>query len=185
MKSPEARYVAWASREPGTARIVGTLIFGACLFLGGFPLLLALRGPWLDRRLGLPMFAGHPGTTVLGVALAVVGGALAFWSVVGEVRVGRGTPVPMIPTRRLVVVPPFTYCRNPMVLGTATAYLGLGLWVGSVSAVVFVLVFAGLLLLYVKVLEERELEARFGDEYRLYKESTPFLIPRWRGRGAG
>lgn len=185
MRSSETRYVAWASREPGTARIVVTLMVGACVFLAGLPLLLALGGPWLDQRLGLPRFAAGLVTTVPGVVLLVAGGVLAFWSVVAEVRIGRGTPVPMIPTQRLVVVPPFTYCRNPMVLGTATAYLGLGLWVGSASAVVFVLGFAGLLLLYVKVLEEKELEARFGDDYVRYKDSTPFLIPRLPRRGGG
>lgn len=183
MRSPEDRYIAWANREPGTARIAVTLLVGACVFLSGLPLMLALAGPWLDHRLGLPPFAAGLLTTVPGVVLLVAGGVLAFWSVLAEVRIGRGTPVPMIPTQRLVVVPPFTYCRNPMVLGTATAYLGLSLWVGSISAVVFVLGFAGLLLLYVKVLEEKELEARFGDDYLRYKESTPFLFPRQPARG--
>ena len=28
--------------------------------------------------------------------------------------------------------------------------------------------------------EERELEARFGEEYRVYREQVPGFIPRWR-----
>ncbi len=83
------------------------------------------RGGWLDERFGFSQFGDGIPTKVAGVLLMIAGGAFAFWSVLAEVRIGRGTPVPMIPTQRLVVVPPFTFCRNPMVLGTATAYLGL------------------------------------------------------------
>ena len=59
----------------------------------------------------------------------------------------------------------------------ATAYLGLSIYLGSVAAIGLVALFAGLLLLYVKVVEEKELEARFGDAYLQYKRNTPFLIP--------
>jgi protein-S-isoprenylcysteine O-methyltransferase Ste14 len=45
-----------------------------------------------------------------------------------------------------------------------------------------VLFFAVLLVVYIKSFEEKELEARFGDEYRAYKRNTPFLIPRLRSR---
>jgi len=34
---------------------------------------------------------------------------------------------------------------------------------------------------YIKLVEEKELEARFGEEYREYKRKTPFLIPKiWK-----
>ena len=172
------KYVQWARREPSLWHVVVTLTLGGSLFLAGLPLLLVAAGGWLDHRFGLSQVGGGLPTMAAGALLMISGGALAFWSVVAEVRIGRGTPVPMIPTRRLVVVPPFTYCRNPMVLGTATAYLGLSVSIGSVTAIMLVLVFAALLLLYVKVLEEKELEARFGPEYVDYKRTTPFLIPR-------
>lgn len=88
--------------------------------------------------------------------------------------------MPVMPTQKLVVIRPFTYCRNPMTLGTILAYLGVCVWIGSISAVVIVLIFTILLLLYVKLLEEKELEARFGAEYLEYKRNTPFILPRFR-----
>lgn len=172
------RYLQWARREPNLWQVVVTLVLGAGLFLALLPFLLVAGGGWLDERLGLGAFGESLPTRVAGVLLMLAGGAFAFWSVLAEVRIGRGTPVPMIPTQRLVVVPPFTYCRNPMVLGTVTAYLGLGVYAGSVAAIALVLLFAGLLLGYVKLLEEKELEARFGEAYLEYKRVTPFLIPR-------
>jgi len=31
---------------------------------------------------------------------------------------------------------------------------------------------------YIKLVEEKEREARFGGEYKEYKRKTPFLIPK-------
>jgi protein-S-isoprenylcysteine O-methyltransferase Ste14 len=32
--------------------------------------------------------------------------------------------------------------------------------------------------MYIKFIEEKELEARFGQEYSEYKKRTPFFIPK-------
>lgn len=178
------KYLDWAEHQPSTPQLLVTLILAGGLFLAGVPLLIAAAGGWLDQWLGLPRLPAGIPTLAGGALLMVAGGGFALWSVLAEARIGHGTPVPLIPTQRLVVVPPYTYCRNPMVLGTVVAYLGLSLWLGSISAIALVLTFAALLLLYVKVLEEKELEARFGDDYLEYKATTPFLLPRL-GRGAG
>lgn len=172
------KYLEWATREPSRRQLVATLVVAGGFFLAGLPFLIAVAAGWLDRSLGTPRLPGAITTEVTGIALMVVGGVLAFWSVSAEARIGKGTPVPTIPTQRLVVVPPFTYCRNPMVLGTIVGYLGFSVWLGSVSAIALVLMFAAILLLYVKVLEEKELEARFGTDYLEYKRTTPFLLPR-------
>lgn len=172
------KYVEWANREPSTRQLVVTLLLAGTLFLAGVPILIAIAADLLDRALGLPRLPAGIATDVAGIVLVAAGGFLALWAVRAEARIGRGTPVPMIPTRRLVVVPPFTYCRNPMVLGTVVGYLGVGVLLGSMAAIALVIGFAGLLLLYVKVFEEKELEARFGADYLDYKRTTPFLLPR-------
>jgi len=40
--------------------------------------------------------------------------------------------------------------------------------------------FTALIIAYVKLVEEKELEARFGEKYIRYKKKTPFLIPKRR-----
>jgi protein-S-isoprenylcysteine O-methyltransferase Ste14 len=50
------------------------------------------------------------------------------------------------------------------------------------GAVIVVLFFAGLLLIYIKRVEEKEMEIRFGQEYLTYRQQTPFLIPRFSSR---
>jgi len=47
-----------------------------------------------------------------GIALAVGGAGLALWCVGTFVRVGRGTPAPFDPPRRLVVAGPYRFVRN-------------------------------------------------------------------------
>jgi len=63
-------------------------------------------------------------------------------------------------------------------------YLGVMVWIGSVSAAGLTLTFSALLIMYDKLIEEKELEERFASEYLEYKRKTPFLIPRlWRKKG--
>ena len=68
--------------------------------------------------------------------------------------------------------------RNPMTLGMTLFYLGVAIWLGSFSAVGLGLVYPVGISIYIKLIEEKELEERFGSEYFEYKKRTPFLIPR-------
>jgi protein-S-isoprenylcysteine O-methyltransferase Ste14 len=173
-----SRYARWADREHGDAAEVAALLPAAPVFLGLLPFLVIGVGPRLDRRLGLrtPRVGGR--RRLLGGLLAGAGFVLAFRSIDVQLTRGRGTPLPVMPTRELVVEGPFRYCRNPMTLGTILAYLGLATAVGTRAGTFFVLSLAGTLLAYIRCLEEDELAERFGDAYLAYKRETPFIIPQ-------
>jgi len=81
-------------------------------------------------------------------------------------------------TQKLLISGPFKQCRNPMTLGTILLYLGVSIIAGSLSALVIVVLLMSLLMLYLKNIEEKELEIRFGEDYLKYKSKTPFIIPR-------
>jgi protein-S-isoprenylcysteine O-methyltransferase Ste14 len=85
-------------------------------------------------------------------------------------------------TQKLVIQAPYTYCRNPMALGAFGMYLGVAILFHSIGVGIVVLLFTGLLLVYIKRVEEKEMEIRFGQEYLSYKQQTPFLIPRFWNR---
>jgi protein-S-isoprenylcysteine O-methyltransferase Ste14 len=112
----------------------------------------------------------------------VTGAIYAFWSIISQIDLARGTPLPMMPTQKLLVSGPFKQCRNPMTFGTIFLYLGIGIIIGSLSSIAVVILFGALLLIYIKLVEERELEARFGQEYMVYKATTPFILPRISSR---
>ena len=171
-------FIRWARREYSLpVRLLATACAGL-LFAFLIPLTLIRFLPRLDAALGiLPLTFGYANLLVGGICV-LVGLFFGFWSIWDQLFDARGTPIPVLATQKLLVRGPFKYCRNPMSFGTFMAYFGLSICVGSLSSFVSVAVFAVLLMLYIKKFEERELEARFGEEYKEYKAKTPFLIPR-------
>jgi protein-S-isoprenylcysteine O-methyltransferase Ste14 len=153
------------------------LLLGAMIFPTLIPLLLVLVLPRLDRLLGIPSLFFGPLNIFIGVIFILAGGSLAIWTISLQIRLASGTPFPMLPTKKLLIVGPFKYCRNPMTLGTVAAYGGTAILVGSVSALLAVAVLTVLLICYLKLIEEKELLLRFGSEYLDYKANTPFIIP--------
>lgn len=150
----------------------------AVLFMVLIPTGLIRLSAVLDRILHLPRLIVAPVNRLLGSVLMVTGWLLAMWTIVMQFTTGRGTPVPLMATQTLVVDGPYRLCRNPMVLGTVVMYLGLGVSLGSLAAVALVVIPTIWLLAYVKRWEEPALEARFGEAYRIYRQHTPFLLPR-------
>jgi len=112
--------------------------------------------------------------------MVVVGLFFIGWTSWAQWKIGKSTPVPLVPAQKLVVIGPYAYCRNPLMFGVVLYYLGLVLLVGSLAGILLVIVFGLLYALFIKLVKEKELEARFGKEYIEYKKKTPFLIPRIR-----
>jgi protein-S-isoprenylcysteine O-methyltransferase Ste14 len=165
--SPKQRFVALMIMVP--------------IFLVILPWLFIWLGARLDHWLQLPPILDLPFNLILGWLLILTGWLFGMWSKLQSIYHWRGTPV-LLATQKLIVQPPYTYCRNPMALGAFGMYLGVAILFHSIGAVIVVLLFAGLLLIYIKRVEEKEMEIRFGQEYLAYKQQTPFLIPRFWNR---
>jgi len=173
-----SRYYKWAQRKHGTGTQIVALLPAGVILLILFPFVIVKVGPSLDLKLGLPRLDIGVVNYILGGLLVVVGLFFGLWSVYEQLTRGRGTPLPMLPTQELLIRGPFRYCRNPMTLGTILAYLGIGVIARTISGIGFVLCFATILVLYIKLLEEKELAERFGEAYLLYKREVPFMLPR-------
>lgn len=171
-------YSKWAKKEQTETRRILALLPAGVLFLYLLPLAIVRGGASLDRKLGLSPIDLGTFNSILGGLLMIVGFSFALWSIYDQFARASGTPLPMLPTQKLLVGGPFRYCRNPMTLGTVTAYLGIGVYAGTISGIGIVLLFAFLLILYLKLLEEKELAERFGEAYLAYKREVPFIIPK-------
>jgi protein-S-isoprenylcysteine O-methyltransferase Ste14 len=169
------RILKWSEREFGfNQRFFATLLAGG-IFLFLIPTLLIRVLPETDELLGFPSFSFGIVNLVLGGILVLIGGFYALWSIISQLTRARGTPLPMMATQKLLIDGPFKQSRNPMGFGTVSLYLGISVVVGSLSSIIVVSIFLLLLILWIKKVEERELEIRFGKDYVAYKNSTPFM----------
>jgi protein-S-isoprenylcysteine O-methyltransferase Ste14 len=115
---------------------------------------------------------------VLGMAVGLGGALLALWCVITFAFVGRGTPLPFDPPRRLVVRGPYRFVRNPMAIGVSLALAGAALFYQSAALLGFTAVF--LLGIHVMVVwyEEPTLRRMFGEDYEAYCRRVPRWWPR-------
>ncbi len=119
----------------------------------------------VDKIFALPDILPSPLNIYLGTLLFIPGIALVIWVVRTFLKIGEGTPGPMMPTQKLMTDGPFAYCRNPGALGFIIWISGLGVLWNSFSFIAIGLIVPLLYLPFIKFVEEKELEARFGQEY--------------------
>jgi protein-S-isoprenylcysteine O-methyltransferase Ste14 len=100
------------------------------------------------------------------------------WCVVWFSR-AKGTPVPFNPPHELVTVGPYAWSRNPMLTGVFAFLFGIGFLLHSVSMVfVWTPWFIIFNVLELKLVEEPELERRFGESYIEYRRRVPMFVPQ-------
>lgn len=139
---------------------------------------------WLARRDMITFRVGSDAFELLQqvaeLCLLTVGGILFVASLRRFAVEGRGTLAPWDPPRRLVVRGPYRYVRNPMISGVVFALFGEALLLLSRPHLMWALIFAGINCVYIPLLEEPMLAARFGEDYREYCRHVPRLVPRLR-----
>jgi protein-S-isoprenylcysteine O-methyltransferase Ste14 len=152
---------------------------GTAIFLVIAPGFIAGLVPWWISgwRLEPPLF---------GISLfRFVGGALITLGVVGLLDSfarfavqGMGTPAPVFPTRHLVITGLYRYVRNPMYVAVVSTILGEALILGNIVLLEYGAIVLLLFHLFVLFYEEPALTARFGSEYKRYRNNVPRWIPR-------
>lgn len=170
-------FLKWQNDKNSSGKLFLFLVIGALIFPLLIPTVLVILLPRVDKIIGIASFYNGIINIIVGTIAIILGGFIAFSTIIAQVKFASGTPFPMIPTKKLLVIGPFKYCRNPMTLGTIMAYSGIVVMCGSYTALLFVVTFFLILLTYLKVVEEKELELRFGQEYLDYKRNTPFIFP--------
>ncbi|MGA8271216.1 MAG: isoprenylcysteine carboxylmethyltransferase family protein [Candidatus Sulfotelmatobacter sp.] len=119
--------------------------------------------------------------------LAAIPSALGFAAAVRCIWdfgwTGRGTPAPVAPPQRLVVVGLYRYVRNPMYVGFAVGWIGLWIVFGRANPMVIAAVVAVALGVHLFVLfyEEPTLRRKFGADYEEYCRNVRRWWPRSHG----
>lgn len=106
---------------------------------------------------------------VAGIVIGAIGAAIALWCVLTFASLGRGTPAPFDPPRRLVIRGPYRFVRNPMYIGAGLALAGAALFYESLSLLAYAGIFFLATHLFVILYEEPALRQTFGQEYEAYR----------------
>jgi len=130
---------------------------------------------------GIVRPAGIGAAQAAGILVGASGAMLALWCIATFILIGRGTPAPFDPPRRLVVVGPYRLVRNPMYIGAALALAGAALFYESWALLGYCATFALATHLFVVTYEEPTLRATFGDPYVRYCQR----VRRWWPGGNG
>lgn len=151
--------------------LVRSLTYGS-LFVAMMLVFLPARVlEWSGARrpggMGIPQVAG--------LAIAMVGGALAVWCVLTFWWLGRGTAAPFDPPRNLVTAGPYGWVRNPMYWGAVIALVGAALFYESVALLGYALLFWSVAHVFVTRYEEPTLRRMFGPSYEDYRNR----VGRW------
>ena len=146
----------------------------AALFIGFVLVYLPSRflswsGIVAPARTGAPQVAG--------VIMVTIGTAIALWCVFTFVFIGKGTPAPFDPPRKLVVRGPYRFVRNPMYIGAGMTLAGAALYYQSLSILIYTALFLVITHLFVVLYEEPTLRGTFGDDYETYFQRVKRWLP--------
>jgi protein-S-isoprenylcysteine O-methyltransferase Ste14 len=159
-----------ATGGTGEPDVAGVIALPPLIFLG-----FLAAAAVLEAVVPLPLLAGYALARYLaGAALATCGVVIIAMGTRRFLAAGTNIP-PTLPTTALVVDGIYRRTRNPLYLGTALIYLGLGVAAGSLWAIALVVPLLWVINVGVVAREERYLERKFGDAYRAYKAR----VRRW------
>ncbi len=119
--SPENRFLAKV-----LPFFVFFFFFPALLFI----LLKVVIDPWLR----LPTLFHFFTRVVPAGALIVPGLFFIITSTKAQREIGKGTPMPLKATQKLVVEKPYSYCRNLLYFGLINFFSGISILIGSPSS---------------------------------------------------
>ena len=154
----------------GAADVAGVIALPPLIFLG-----FLAAAAVLEAVVPLPLLAAHAIPRYLaGAALGACGFVMIAMGARRFLAAGTNIP-PTLPTTALVVDGIYRRTRNPLYLGTTLVYLGLGVAAGSLWAIGLVVPLTWVINVGVVAREERYLERKFGDAYRVYKAR----VRRW------
>ena len=123
-----------------------------------------------------PVVIGAP--QIAGMIMVTIGTAIALWCVFTFVFIGKGTPAPFDPPRKLVIRGPYRFVRNPMYIGAGMTLAGAALYYESLSIFFYTCLFFLITHLFVVLYEEPTLRRTFGAEYEAYCRRVRRWLPR-------
>ena len=161
-EAPQGVIILWKSVPGAHMRqlivVLKTLFMAACALVVFGTITLQLRKLDHFAPMSLPSWMRFAGVVLMAAGALLGGGCFGLFASGGALSPGPTFPDPEVFISR----GPYNFVRNPMGLGGLTVLLGWGLYKLSVTTVIFAVVMAGLMHLFVMRVEEPKLERRLA-----------------------
>lgn len=141
------------------------------------PLTLLLGIPGVIHLFISPLFFSNLFAVIMGSLLIIIGIAFVAWSNLLFVVYGEGTMSIWDAPKKLVILGPYRYVRNPIAIGLVTALWGLAMVFNSFALLGFSLIYWLLVHAWLVYIEEPRLNLKFGAVYQKFKADVPRWIP--------
>jgi len=124
--------------------------------------------------------ATHPALLGICAFLFTLGITGYLWCVFSFAAIGKGTPAPIDAPKRLIVVGPHRWVRNPMYLSVLSVIAAWAVIFTAPQLFAYLGLVAAVFHLVVVLFEEPLLRRKFGSEYASYCESVRRWLPHYR-----
>tara|TARA_R110002072_G_scaffold228234_5_gene385119 strand:- start:57826 stop:58539 length:714 start_codon:yes stop_codon:yes gene_type:complete len=164
-----------ASEAP-TAQHIALTCTQIVVFWSFFLFVLPAAVEAAEHALELPAMALRSPHLIGGILFGLASCVGLLSAMVMAVR-GRGTPLPLQTARRFVVSGTYKWVRNPMALAGITQGIAAGIWRDSSLVILYALCGGLLWHNLARPPEERDLEARFGQQFVDYRDRVGIWLP--------
>ncbi|NCO97164.1 MAG: isoprenylcysteine carboxylmethyltransferase family protein [Candidatus Aenigmarchaeota archaeon] len=142
-----------------------------------FMLIIPFLLIYLNARINLPVFS-NLFFTIVGLFLIFIGTAVFLYCSGLFIKIGKGTPAPIEPPKKLVIKGLYKFTRNPIYLGYMSIFFGEFFIFGQFLLLVYFILSISLIHFYVVCREEPLLKRRFGKDYIEYMKRVPRWFPK-------
>ena len=154
--------------------VIARALTYAALFIG--LIFVYLPGRLLSWS-GIAQPAATGPLQIAGMIIGGVGAVIALWCIFAFAAIGKGTPAPFDPPRRVVIEGPYRFVRNPMYIGATLGLAGAAIFYGSLSLSIYAASFLLVAHLFVIFYEEPALRKSFAAEYEAYCQRVRRWVP--------
>ena len=111
----------------------------------------------------------------IGIIPVLIGLVISLWCFYDFISVGKGTPVPTDPPKKLVIIGMYRFVRNPMYIGILFLLFGEAIFFKSFVLLGYTACVYCLFQIFIIGFEEPMLKTKFGKKYEDYCN----IVPRW------